>query len=457
MKNAIIILLFISSLFSQTKRDPRVVGLAGSYTTIANGIFSVGYNPGLIGLQQNRPLTIQGFQLDFGILGNFFSIENIAQYSGDTLTTRDKNRLFKTLRNSNGMSFFMDTHMPIPLINISRGNLAFSANNIILQNYKLPLGLLELIFYGNGKKTDLDIEFNYEILGMNEYGISFGIPFKFMSWGITAKYMQGLFYLGVDDDSSSSSLLTDDLGIYGNGRYIIKQGVGGSGFGFDIGVVSRPLNGWSFGMSIINLVGTIRWEQGGENTSSNINPLTKNFYPFKWGDDELSPNEYIEYTFTIDTIRADKMSNDSLFKNETKFITYPSNAKDFVTRMPMTFRLGASKQLNNFLVASDLVAGFENRYYSRKQWKWSIGTEWTRMSNVPLRIGFAWGGGDMKELGLGFGIRKSKLLFDFGFAFRNGMWIHTMKGLNLSFGITYEAKKKDSDISTSEGPLPNPE
>ena len=90
MKNVIIILLFISSLFSQTKRDPRVVGLAGSYTTIANGIFSVGYNPGLIGLQQNRPLTIQGFQLDFGILGNFFSIENIAQYSGDTLNTKEK-------------------------------------------------------------------------------------------------------------------------------------------------------------------------------------------------------------------------------------------------------------------------------------------------------------------------------------------------------------------------------
>ena len=73
--------------------------------------------------------------------------------------------------------------------------------------------------------------------------------------------MQGLFYLGVDDDSSSSSLITDDLGIYGNGKYIIKQGVGGSGFGLDIGVVSRPLDGWSFGLSVINLMGSIRWER----------------------------------------------------------------------------------------------------------------------------------------------------------------------------------------------------
>ena len=52
-----------------------MVALAGSYTTIANGIFSVGYNPGLIGLQQNKPLMVQGFQLDFGLVGNFFQFK----------------------------------------------------------------------------------------------------------------------------------------------------------------------------------------------------------------------------------------------------------------------------------------------------------------------------------------------------------------------------------------------
>ena len=84
--------------------------------------------------------------------------------------------------------------------------MAFTSNNIILQNYKLPMGLLELIFYGNGQKPNLDLEFNYEILGLNEYGFSFGIPFKSMSWGVTAKYLQGLFYLGIDEDSSSAKL-----------------------------------------------------------------------------------------------------------------------------------------------------------------------------------------------------------------------------------------------------------
>ena len=72
MKRFYIIFIFFCICFSQTKRDPRVVGLAGSYTTIADGIFSIGYNPGLIGLQQNRPFMMQLGQMDFGILGNFF-------------------------------------------------------------------------------------------------------------------------------------------------------------------------------------------------------------------------------------------------------------------------------------------------------------------------------------------------------------------------------------------------
>ena len=447
-----ILLILLTALDAQTKRDPRVVGMAGAYTTIAEGIFSVGYNPGMIGLQQNRPFMMQGFQLDFGFVGNFFSIQNIANYSGDTLDTKEKNALFRELEDADGMAFFMDTHMPIPLINISKGNKAFSANNIILQNYKLPMGLLELIFYGNGQKSNLDLEFNYEIVGLNEYGFSFGIPFKSTSWGVTAKYMQGLFYLGVDEDSSSSNLITDDLGIYGSGKYVIRQGIGGSGFGFDIGVVSRPYKGWQFGASIINLSGTIRWKQGGGEGSSSINPLTSNFYPFTWGDSTLNANESILYTFNIDTIRADKLGGDSLFTNETIFFV-PTKTQDFATRVPATFRLGLSKKLDNFLIVSDLVAGFEDRFYSRKQWKWSIATEWTRISTMPMRIGFGWGGGDLKELGMGFGVKKGIVMFDFGFAFRNGMWLHTMKGFNLSFGITILGKEKDTKET---GPLPRP-
>jgi hypothetical protein len=441
---------------AQTKRDPRMVGMAGAYTTIADGIFCVGFNPGIMGLQQNKPFMIQAFQLDLGVLGNFFSIENIAQYSGDTLDTVEKDALFDQLEASDGMAFFVDTHMPIPFMNISKGNMAFTSNNIILQNYKLPMGLLELIFYGNGQKPNLDLEFNYEILGLNEYGFSFGIPFKSMSWGVTAKYLQGLFYLGIDEDSSSANLITDDLGIYGSGEYIIRQGVGGAGFGLDIGVVSRPYNGWQFGASFINMVGSIKWNQsGGGKEPSSINPLTDLFYPFTFGDDTLDLDESILYTFNIDTIRMDKLGNDSLFTNETIFFEDTlANGKrpEFVTRYPATFRLGASKRVDNFLFATDLVAGFENKYYARQQWKWAMAVEWNRIQTIPMRIGYSWAGGAMKELAMGFGVKKGPVIFDLGFSFRNGMWLHTMKGFNFSFGFTWVGKPVKK--AKKEGPSP---
>ena len=71
-----------------------------------------------------------------------------------------------------------------------------------------------------------------------------------------------------------------------------------------------------------------------------------------------------------------------------------------------------------------------------------------------IEIGFGWGGGDMKELGVGFGVKRSRVMFDFGFAFRNGMWLHTMKGLNLSFGLTYVGKKGESKMNAENGPSP---
>ena len=47
--------------------------------------------------------------------------------------------------------------------------------------------------------------------------------------------------------------------------------------------------------------------------------------------------------------------------------------------------------------------------------------------------------------GIGFGFKRGSLMYDFGFAFRNGLWLHTMQGFNISFGLTYVGKDKSSD------------
>ena len=229
MKRTIIFTLvsFFVLLSGQTKRDPRVVCLSGAYTTIANGIFCVGYNPALITRAHDKPFMMQFLQYDQGFLGNFLSIENFAQYSGDTLYTKEKDKLFGNFEDGNGLAFFRDRHLPYPLINYSKGNIAFTSNMVILSNFKIPIGLLELIFYGNGGKPELDMTINMEILGLNEFGFTFGIPFKALSAGVTLKYLQGMFYMGIDPDSSQANLVTADEGLYGSGKYLFRQGIGG--------------------------------------------------------------------------------------------------------------------------------------------------------------------------------------------------------------------------------------
>lgn len=449
--------LLVSLLFSigigQTKRDPRVVGLAGTYTTIADGIFSVGYNPALIGFQQHKPFQWQLFGVDAGLIGNFISFETIAEYSGDTLYTADKDRLFENFEEAGGLTFFQDFHLPIPAMNYTSGNLAFTSNAVFLANYKLPIGLLELMMYGNAIKPELDMTLGYELLGLNEYGLTFAVPFTNVSTGITLKYLQGLFYMGIDPDQSYANLVTDDKGLYGSGRYHIHQGKGGSGFGLDLGIVTKEFNGWSFGSSMINVVGTIVW-----NKTTSINDegpaiSIPGIYPFTWEGEVLEPNEAVLYTYQIDTIRADKLSQDSLFYNSSEIIVDTSASGEtrmFETRYPATFRMGLSKRTDTFLFASDLVTGFINQYYSRAKWKWSMGAEWTKLNNVPVRVGYSWAGGDHRELSMGFGIHKGPIIFDLGFAFRNGVWIHSMRGFNFSMGLTITSPKSRKPLKPGE-------
>jgi len=135
---SIILVLFIQ-INAQTKRDPRVVGLSGAYTTIAEGIFCVGYNPALITRAHDKPFMLQFYQSDRGFLGNFFSIENVAQFSGDTLNNKEKDDLFENFEDGGGVSFFQDRHLPIPFLNYSKGNTAFTSNLVILNNFKILL------------------------------------------------------------------------------------------------------------------------------------------------------------------------------------------------------------------------------------------------------------------------------------------------------------------------------
>ena len=459
-------LLLFSHIYGQ-KRDPRSVGLVGATTTIAEGIYAVGYNPALIAYQVDKPFMMQLGGIDFGMANNYLSMAAMQSLSGTFLDEDEKTLIINRLERNGGLAFNVNGLFAIPGINYASGNMAFTANFLYMGSYSIPAGLARLMLEGNANNPEIDMTIGYEIMGINEMSFSFAVPYESFALGFSLKYLQGVFYFGIDPDSSNANFVTTPTAVYGSGSYYLRQGIGGAGYALDIGVATKEYNGFRFGVSLINALGTIGWNKpsfikdilaGKDNEFGNDDDL----YHMTWDGQALKDSDAILYTYTIDSIRADNLSGESLFSSSSEIksnVDENGKPKEFNIRYPSILRFGVSYKKNDLLITSDLTTGFENRLYAHSRWRWAIGTEILRFPNWPFRIGFAWEGMDRTELGMGLGFHGGPTLIDFGFSFRNGMWVHSMKGLNVSLGFTvtsFKGKKKKGDAENG-GPSPVPE
>ncbi len=434
--------------------DPRSLGLAGATTSLVEGIHAVGYNPARLAFStKDYSMNLGG--LTFGLENNLLSIDNYNLVNGadfiDTLSNDYVNKqTFLEGLPDDGLRIRTSLYMPIPVINWARGITAFSSEVFIFGDMGLPKALFELLMQGNVIGDSLKLTLDEELTGVVEWGFSFAVPRGDAALGFTLKYLQGLFHIGMDQDSSSGYFLTDTTGFKGEGRYLLRQAVGGSGFGLDIGFATREINGYRLGISLINALGSIRWH-GPSITKDLLGDALQGFMP--WGE-----NEYYLYTYRVNEVNAEKFLQgvpmDSLFQTESYTVVETESGlvrsdsltvddladivpKPFVTNYPALFRLGASKRIEGFgLVTLDLVTGFQDHLWSSRGWQLAAGVEILRMPSFPIRMGVRYGGPENQQLGLGFGIHKGPLQFDMAMAFHNGLWLHTTKGISLAFGVT---------------------
>ena len=446
--------MLLIALFGQ-KRDPRSVALAGATTTIADGLYAVGFNPGLIAFQKEKPFMLQLGGIDLGLGNNYLSMAAMNALSGDTLDSDEKTTIINRFKSRGGFTFDLFGQLATPGLNYASGNMVLTSNILYMSSYSLPAGMARLMLEGNANNPDIDMTLGLEIMSVHELGFSFAVPFESYAVGFTLKYLQGLFYMGIDPDSSSANFITTPRAVYGSGSYYLRQGFGGSGYGLDIGIATKEFNGMRFGVSLINAVGSIGW-----NKPSFIKDMID--YPLKWGGEQLSDSVAVLYTYQIDSLRADNLSSGTIFTSSSKIVKNldeNGKVKQFNIRYPAILRFGLSYKKNDLLISSDLTTGFENRLYANSRWRWAIGVESYRFPSMPLRMGFAWEGMDRTELGLGVGFHGGPIMIDFGFSFRNGMWIHSMKGLNLALGFTMTSFKgrKDKKDDLKSGPSPIPE
>ncbi|MFC1484677.1 DUF5723 family protein [Candidatus Neomarinimicrobiota bacterium] len=448
-------LSLVGLLWAQSPyQDPRSLGMAGAVSSLAEGIHTIGFNPA------NLAYSSKDFSMSLGGLtymleNNILSVENYNLFSGadfiDTISTDyvDKEEFLNDLPDE-GLRLTTLLNMPTPGINWSRGITAFSSEIVVFGDVGFPKALFNIMMEGNVIGDSLDLGLDEEFQGTAEWAFSFATPMKGAAFGFSLKYLQGLFYLGVDQDSSGGYFLTDTTGFKGSGRYLIKQAIGGSGFALDIGFATEEINGFRLGISLINAFGRIRW-LGPSLTKDLFGSAVLGLMPWR-------ENEYFLYTYQVKNVTADKYLQgeplDSLFINESYTVVETETGlvrsdslsnedmgaitpKPFVTVYPAILRIGASKRIEEFgIITMDLVAGFRDELWSTKGWQLSAGMEVLSTPSFPMRLGISLGGKARSQLGIGFGIHKGPIQFDFGVALHNGIWLHTTKGVSLAFGLT---------------------
>ena len=494
---AIIIFILSAILFGQPGRDARMLGLSGSYTTLAHGYQSIGVNPANLASYNYRSLNL--LNLSLGISNNALSITKYNAINGahleDTLSfTYYPKSQFYDMFGGKGIRLMQSLELPLPILNLSTRRFAFTSNFSSNFDMGLPDGFLDLLLFGNPFGSSISINMEQNSIVTQDIGLSYGHLFDQFSAGFTLKYILGLFYIGME--SIDTPFITTADQITGKNQYIIKQAIGGSGTGLDIGfTTNESKDGYRFGLSVINLLGTVKWTQKNSLRSFLIEKAlidtTGEFY--------LRPNEFMYVNLTIDNMSAEDLEGiylemykvmpleaietlDISSQDSTLLIPlsdgtylYPSGGEyklndligdgdatdttknnyeklyiednnSFQTRQPMLLRIGVSRRWEDqAVVAGDLVTGFSNRFGSSSSWRASLGVEIIRFKGQFLRLGYAIGGITKKSMSMGYGRKLGPLYLDIGMSFNGGFTFESAKGFDFAMGLVLQFEKTQKE------------
>jgi len=454
---ALIMLIMVVSLSGQTLTNPRAVALGGAFTAISEGVFSISSNPANLAFPSKYKSYFYLGGIDWQMTNNFYSLLTTSKYGGKDLTA-DDGQLQKDFINDlpdTGWRTNYSIHIPLPIINFSVGNKAFTTNILYTTDYYISKPALDVIF-GNWEKgvkykTDLRIDAMTAI----EYAYSMGIPYENLAVGFSLKYIQGLGYYGLDPKHSTGLIEVDTASfvLTGEGDYLFRQSRAGKGVGLDLGVTYRDESGLNIGFSVQNIAAVIKWNKptlfsNGMGTSilEFMGDQVKDGLIKNKNLDLPFEGESFHYQFAFSNVAASE-----LFEGDSAYSDFFSSKKEiseddstiFRTKLPLVLRFGLAKQMqDNLLLALDFSTSFSDRFNYHKGWRCSMGVEYTYLPKTPLRFGFAVGDISGWEVNLGSGLHLGFAHLDWAIGFHRGIWLHTSKGIHFSLSSYFTGKNK---------------
>jgi len=441
-----------------------MLGMNGAYTTIARGYQCVGINPANLAYSGKFSINLMTF--NFGMGNNLMSLENYNDLNGADLDNSEadnyypKENILNEL-NDRDLQITAEGSLFLPFINFSKENVAITTMCRGVGYANAPNSMIDLFLNGNELGRDYNLNFNENLLGVIENGLSFSLPYDGFAIGFTFKYLQGI--LNFNLNPINTFIQSDSTTFSLNAQYLMRQAIGGSGYGIDIGIITdESKNGWSFGASLTNIFGDINWNEPNF-THTILNDYLESSIPFR-------QNEYYYYSYSIDSVNFISLINsefDSLLIRDDFAVVELNNSYNnedciqygdiclipsetisdaeldtmqvtpFSVDYPSIFRIGVSKTYPEAVIAFDLSTGFHDGMDSYDAWKFAFGTEITRFDKIPLRMGYSIGGKDKVSMSFGFGYHIKSLHFDIGVALRNGLLLHTAQGVDFGISLSW--------------------
>lgn len=439
--------------YGQAHIDARGLGLCNAYTVSSRGISAVGYNPANLGYTED--LTFSADLLDFKITGynNFLSLALFNQYfsgdrNGDPIDLEEnvpgsdqtRKEFLLSKLSENGFVFGTAVSVPLPVLNVSVGNYAFTSGVEYYSQNSLPLGMFEMVLNGNQIGKSLDLSTTQDLLMVTNFGFSFAIPFEKYNIGATIKYLSGIGFAAID--SSGGAFSTRRTGLQSDSFYRYTRAIGGNGLAIDLGFNTRKMNEWQFGVAINNVVGFINWGNDDNFIAKNIG-IFEAVVPIRdllgISSDSSAFSASTLYTMDMDQVNvaATLANSDSLFKFNEQDVPKPDSIR---LNYPAVFRIGGSYQFKeDFIVMADLSAGLDDYYFASRSWRMALGVEWIRLGMVPIRSGMAFGGLYGKEASIGTGLHLLWFDADLALKLLGGMSFTTAEG--IEFAMSFQFKR----------------
>lgn len=386
--------------------NARALALSGSLAACRGSLEAVHLNPAAAFREASRnQLELVGVSTQ--VRNNSFSVSDYNRYSGAYLSDADKEYLLGRVPVS-GLK--LEATAGAQAASLWASPVAITLWSEGVADGSLSRDALELLLEGNASLDTVVLTGTQaESYVTAALGFTYAFPASLMLGGslisgATLRYVKGLWVEEITE--SKGELITASNAIDADARLSARTAQGGRGVAADLGFMLDYPGGWTFGFSVTNLLGAVRWD--------------------------AHPEAY-EITFSVDSVSLLNATDDQVQSHDS---TYAIPA--FSTRLPATLRFGACKSYRSFTWMAQWEQGLSNSTGSNTSPRLSGGAEWQLSSVLPLRAGLSLGGGGGIGLSAGTGLHTGRFYLDAGMGLASVPVWGEAKGFELALNTGFQ-------------------